>query len=358
MRRILDGKRKNEMANPQVFSLQALANQITDSDNVDILFFNSAIERGKDRKIIQMVGKRQRRKNIMLILVTNGGNPDAAFRISRCLQEKYEKFSVFIPGICKSAGTLVALGANEIIVSDCGELGPLDVQMQKADELWEMSSGLTDLTALQMLQGRAFAMFERAFLDLKERSGGRITLRTAMEVSSTLMSGLYGPIFSQIDPIRLGEISRAMNIGMEYGQRLERKGKNLKATALFKLTAEYPSHGFCIDRTEAEGLFTKLRKPTDNESKLAECLGNEAYCESEENSFIEFLSEELVASSLPDNKDGGGNEKRIDSGFRKNSEGKGKKVSQVAKPTGPAATNGKGRGIGQAKEQGSKRGMR
>ena len=37
---------------------------------------------------------------------------------------------------CKSAGTLLALGADEIIMSNLSELGPLDIQLPDRDYIW------------------------------------------------------------------------------------------------------------------------------------------------------------------------------------------------------------------------------
>ncbi len=47
-------------------------------------------------------------------MVTEGGDADPAYRIARCLQDHYDRFSLFVSGYCKSAGTLVALGAHEL----------------------------------------------------------------------------------------------------------------------------------------------------------------------------------------------------------------------------------------------------
>jgi ClpP class serine protease len=94
---------------------------------------------------------RKRRKNAILILVTEGGDPDAAYRIARCFQEHYELFTCIVPGYCKSAGTLITIGAHELVMTDGGELGPLDIQMSKKDELWESQSGLTVAAALNAL---------------------------------------------------------------------------------------------------------------------------------------------------------------------------------------------------------------
>ena len=50
-------------------------------------------------------------------------------------QRSYKKFIVLVSGYCKSAGTLVACGAHELVFSDAGEIGPIDIQMEKKDDL-------------------------------------------------------------------------------------------------------------------------------------------------------------------------------------------------------------------------------
>jgi len=87
-----------------------------------------------------------------LVLVTFGGNADAGYRIAQAFGHRYpDDFRLMIPDVCKSTGTLVAIGANKLIVSDRGELGPLDVQFRKKDELFEASSGLDILQSLSAI---------------------------------------------------------------------------------------------------------------------------------------------------------------------------------------------------------------
>ena len=50
------------------------------------------------------------RPNTVLFLTTYGGNADSAYRIARLLQNLTNKFYLCVPSICKSAGTLIALG--------------------------------------------------------------------------------------------------------------------------------------------------------------------------------------------------------------------------------------------------------
>jgi hypothetical protein len=135
---------------------------------------------------------------------------------------------VIISGSCKSAGTIVATGADEIVMSDNGELGPLDVQMTKPDELWQNESGLNIEDALDSLRKKALQTVEEFLISLTYKSGSRIRTITALETARDLVVGLYGKIFEQIDPIGVGEASRAMKLAIHYGNLLSAKSQNLK----------------------------------------------------------------------------------------------------------------------------------
>jgi len=143
----------------------------------------------------------------------------------------------------------------------------------KKDELWETDSGLTVLNAISELETKAFDLFENGFMKLKLRSQGRITLKTATALANELAVGMIAPIMSQIDPLHVGEVSRAMKIGRDYGDRLSKVSKNLKPRALSALVNDYSSHGFVIDKKEAEELFEKVRSEDKEESALIELLG-------------------------------------------------------------------------------------
>jgi hypothetical protein len=248
------------------------ATKVADATDSDILLYSGDIERPFDDKILDLCMERKRRKNVLLLLCSRGGNPDAAYRIARGLQDSYEKFTVLLGGRCKSAGTLIAIGAHELVMSDHAELGPLDVQLGKKDELFETASGLTVLKALTELENTAFDLFEKTFLRIKFRSDGSVTFKTAAHIATELTKGVIAPITGQIDPMHVGEVSRAMKIGKEYGRRLSDISNNLSEGSLDLLVDDYPSHGFVIDRKEAADLFVNVRNVTADEAILVELL--------------------------------------------------------------------------------------
>ncbi len=275
--------------------------------NADILLYNGPILRPTDTIFHAKCRARERRaKNVLLVLITEGGDPDAAYRISRSLQEHYERFLCIVPGWCKSAGTLIAVGANDLIFTGSGELGPLDVQMSKRDDLMEMQSGQTVVAALNSLQEKAFGAFQQFFLEMQLNSGGRITLRTAADLAATLTIGLLSPVYSQIDPMHVGEAGRASSIAQQYGQRLNETAKNLRPEALEFLIGGYSNHGFVIDRREAAKLFFRVRAATAAEIALIDSLGELGYRPiSAASPRIEFLSDNISEVKKTDEKPNG-----------------------------------------------------
>lgn len=248
--------------------------------DTDILVYYGDIKKGPDDDIINACRVRKRRRNVLLFLGTYGGDPNAAYRIARCLQEAYNtisrntfakgieansatrgEFSVLVDSVCKSAGTLICLGANKILMSGNGELGPIDMQLRKQDEVGESTSGLTPIQAVQFLENRSTQLFKKYFIALRFGETGFST-KMAAEVAVRLTTELLTPICQQIDPLRLAEVDRSLRIATEYGHRLQ--NNNLHEGALEKLLATYPSHGFVIDRAEAKKIFHTVN-PISNE---------------------------------------------------------------------------------------------
>ena len=267
---------KQDKAQNDVAPWQQAADKAAEENNADILFLNGPIDDESSFAIIDICEQRNRRKNVIFILVTEGGSAHAAYRIARCLQELYDRFSFFASGYCKSAGTLVGIGANEIIIADRGELGPLDVQLRKEDELFQTRSGLTVLSALSTLNEHAFEAYEHFLLQMKVRSRGDITTKTAAQTAADMAGELFGRVYEHIDPMHVGEAGRSLRITHQYGQVLQRHGDNCKGYALDRLTAQYPSHSFIIDRFQAKELFKRVNAPSSFQKELIKHLGKEA----------------------------------------------------------------------------------
>lgn len=252
---------------PQELMAASMASLAASQPDRDIILISQPISRKLHYDLSMLIaGLKNKRPNVTVVLTTFGGDPDGGYRMARCLQHHYSKIRLLIPSMCKSAGTLVAIGAHEIVIGDLGELGPLDIQVRKQSELEERSSGLDIIQALEAVQGHARQAFNDTLIEI--RRGGRLSTKLAGEFAANVAIGVAAPLYNQIDPNRLGEMQRAMRIAHEYGQRLDACSKSLRKGALDNLVASYPAHSFVIDRKEAANLFTCVKSPTAEEAEF------------------------------------------------------------------------------------------
>lgn len=242
----------------------SLIRQLQSDSDSDLYLYAGPLERQFEQRQLLLVKHRpERRKNAVLFLETFGGHADAAYKIAKAFKRNYQKFTVIVNSDCKSAGTLLSLGADHLVMSDTAELGPLDVQIPKEGEFSGRRSGLDITDTLGALQSESIRLMRSHFIDLRLGSGQQISTRDALDNATKIVCGLLAPVYAQINPMSLGESARSNSIAYHYGQRLS-KG-NIHPGALEKLISGYPSHGFVIDREEAKELFSSVREPTTTE---------------------------------------------------------------------------------------------
>ena len=179
--------------------------------------------------------------------------------------------------MCKSAGTLIALGASEIYMPPVSESGPLDVQLRRRDEIGQRQSGMVVRTALNGLATEAMSVFELVMIGITLRSSQSISFDVASRVASTIATGVMAPLYAQIDPQSLGNDLRNLAVATEYGNRLIEYGGNATKETVRQLVEDYPAHEFIIDSVEARKLFTTVKEPTEEIDNLTFALGEIVY---------------------------------------------------------------------------------
>lgn len=78
---------------------------------------------------LEVIGKREK---ISLLLYTRGGDVLTPWRLVNLIREYCRYFSSLVPFRAYSAGTLICLGANEILMGKMGELSPIDPSVANA----------------------------------------------------------------------------------------------------------------------------------------------------------------------------------------------------------------------------------
>lgn len=263
-------------------ALVAAIEAASDHYDVDVYFYSGSIDDEGYGKLAEQVAKNDgARKSALLILITHGGLANSAYQMARLLQESYKSFALFCPSRCKSAGTLIALGASKLIMDHFGDLGPLDVQLVKQNEIIARKSGLLAKSSFDALADASWELYERLMIGISLKSRGNVSSKLASELSATMASTMMQPIYAQVNPEIVGSENRDLDIALQYGRRLAEIGGNASPEQVYQLVHGYPSHDFIIDSREAEELFKQIELPTLPLYMIVSAIGDAAYDEAD-----------------------------------------------------------------------------
>jgi hypothetical protein len=73
-------------------------------------------------------------QDLHFMLWTPGGDGEVAIRLLRAAQMRCKNLVLIVPDWAKSAGMLVVLGANKILMGPAGDLGPIDPQLRPSED--------------------------------------------------------------------------------------------------------------------------------------------------------------------------------------------------------------------------------
>lgn len=196
-----------------------------------------------------------------LLIVSHGGDSTVAWRIMSLLRERVKTVGVLIPQAAFSAATLLALGADEIIMHPCGNLGPVDPQINAPKPGGGMIEfGSEDLTG--------FLQFVRDEVGLSDQEH----LKFAFEL-----------FCKEAGAVPIGVATRASQLSLSMGEKLlrmhMRDGEGQKAKAIAEmLNTKFFTHGYPVGCNEAKEIGLKVIKP----STELECLMWEVWLDLEE----------------------------------------------------------------------------
>ena len=271
------------------------------NDETDCIIVSRPITRSLFLQLERYIRNRETQgkkgKFCKLFLTTYGGDPDAAFLIGKLLQNRYETLKIIVSSSCKSAGTLLAIAANSIAISDTGELGPLDTQVPKQDEIGANASSRNVIESVNSISQHLGD--DNTSLLLKIKNETRLSSKIAGDMAVQVTGSVANALYSQIDPQRLAEMNRTVSIALSYGKSLSKKTESVSEESLIKLIMNYPSHGFVIDFEEAKTLFNKVDKPTELESKICQLMWSDLQ-EQKENSSITIDNEATFLKVIND----------------------------------------------------------
>ena len=197
-------------------------------------------------------------EEVDLVIHSGGGDINIAYQMVELIRLHTQRLFACVPLYAKSAATLLCLGADEIFLDKLAELGPLDTQVyeEKKGGTGDFVSALNPFKTLEQLQAYSLQALDRCVMMLVARSSLDVDecIRHAIRFSV----GTTGPLFAKLNPEKLGEYSRALAVGSEYGDRLLRRfstwDDEKRSWVVEKLVHGYPSHDYIIDYHELDEL--------------------------------------------------------------------------------------------------------
>ena len=185
---------------------------------------------------------------IDLFLYTVGGITTAAWGISNLLNEFSPHYNVLVPYKALSAGTLICLGAKEIVMTELGQLSPVDPSVN--------SPFNPAVPGQQPIPGQLLPLLSVpvedcvGYLDLAKKEAGIKNDEDITKVFSLLVE--------KVHPLALGSVFRAREQIKMLSEKLLSRNINdqTKRNKIIEaLTKSLYSHDYIISRSEARDLI-------------------------------------------------------------------------------------------------------
>lgn len=209
--------------------------------------------------IYEHLSKFGRTKSIDLFIYSTGGITIAGWGLVNLIREFCDKFSVIIPFKAHSTTTLIALGANEIIMCKPGQLSPVDPSITSPFN--PVAPGLQQPPAVNLLPVSVEDVISYLSLAKKEA-----TLNSEQSLSE-----VFKNLSEKVHPLALGSVFRAREQIKILSEKLlsfhmKKSQKKTIDKIISTLTKELYSHDYLISRNEAKNIIRL--KVIDVKSKL------------------------------------------------------------------------------------------
>jgi hypothetical protein len=228
---------------------------------------------------------RKKIPKISLFLYTSGGLTIAAWSIVNLLRQFCKEYEVIIPAKAHSAGTIIVLGANKILMTKQATLSPIDPSYN--GPLNPSVNGLTGNITVPVSVEAINGFFDLIRNDIK--------IKNKKELAQIVIE-----LSEKIHPLVLGETYRARNQIKRLAEKLllnQINNKKYRKKIIDFLTADSGSHDYTINRQEAkEYLGLPVETPSEAQYDIIKKIFDDIKFELEMN--IPFNPNSLFGPSI------------------------------------------------------------
>ncbi|MCE5242460.1 MAG: hypothetical protein ABFD98_15825 [Syntrophobacteraceae bacterium] len=202
-------------------------------------------------EVLKSIGKTD---HIDLFLSTTGGATEVPWRIVSLVREFCTSYTAIIPFLAMSAGTHIALGADDLIMHELSTLGPVDPTTKHALLPREPETKKTIPVSVEDLKNCIKFISQQ--------------LSEETNYSPSDMANIVGQLFQHIEPLAIGAVERAYALSRLITKRVlethldPEDDKDKIERIVDRIGGEYFSHSFPITLRDVEhDLQLKVKRP-------------------------------------------------------------------------------------------------
>jgi ATP-dependent protease ClpP protease subunit len=214
---------------------------------------NAAIDRDDTVPFVDLLHNVPPGKDLDLLLHTGGGDIDAAEKLISMVRNKVGAaiLRIIVPDFAKSAGTLMVLGADFVVMSDTSELGPIDPQIILSDG-----------------NGNRIRHSVQSYLDAYDQHTATLQ-KDPGNVSAQIMLGKLDPATVRLFQAVKARAQRFAETQLQRGMLRDGSGNWSQAAAELLDTTRWLSHAQMISWEDAQdpriGLKVEYLDPKSDE---------------------------------------------------------------------------------------------
>jgi hypothetical protein len=212
-------------------------------------------------------------ETINVILDSPGGSLDSAFRTALYLCRYAGTLNIYVPRKAKSASTLIAVAASNIVMSPFGELGPLDTQIRDPRNPMDYISALDCYQSVDYVREFGFSTLAQALKHLAAVTQGKLLLTDSLDAAAEFAIGSITPMLSQTRSLDFGAWGRSLKMGERYAQILISRASEMDQGRAEKIASRlvygYTHHFFPIDIREARDMGLNPQEMSEEEYESA-----------------------------------------------------------------------------------------
>ena len=203
----------------------------------------------------------QEKRKIDLFLYSRGGNVSVPWRVVTMIREFCDEFCVLIPYKAYSATTMIALGADQIVMGKKAELGPIDPTLVRS----LISEAAMPPAEISVEDVTSYIAFMREKANISDQNA---------------LAQIVSQLADHLTPLTLGSVNRQYSHIRLVARKLltshkEKIEESRIGTIIDALTEKMYSHGHAIGRKEAAELGLPVENPGVNLERLVWSLYRE-----------------------------------------------------------------------------------